>query len=65
MDLDLWRPHERYITLCAKCGREGLKKNMTTLLVRATAGSPVRTLCHLCPSCYPKLLDVLEVSDPD
>lgn len=65
MDLDLMRPHERYITLCAKCGREGLKKHMTTLLVRENAYRPVRTLCHLCPRCYPQLLDELEVSVPD
>ena len=22
----MWRPDERYIATCAKCGREGLKK---------------------------------------
>ena len=62
MNLDLWRPHERYITHCAKCGIEGLKQNMTTLLVRESAGSPVRTLCHLSKRCFPALLDELEVS---
>lgn len=62
MNLDLWRPHERYITLCAKCGVEGLKQNMVTLLIRESSGSPVRTLCHLCKSCFPALLDELEVS---
>ena len=65
MDLDLWRPHERYITFCAKCSREGLKKNMVTILIRETAGSPVRTLCHICRDCLPQLLDQLEVSMPD
>lgn len=64
MDLDLMRPHERYITLCAKCGREGLKKHMTTLLVKDKCGT-VRTLCHLCPNCYARMLDELEVSAPD
>lgn len=62
MDLDLWRPHERYIAICAKCGKEGLKRNMTTLLVRDGVYGQVRTMCHLCRSCYLGLLDELEVS---
>lgn len=65
MDLDLWRPHERYIAICAKCGTEGLKKNMTSLYVKDGAYSQVRILCHLCPRCLPELLDELEVSMPD
>ena len=62
---DLWRLHERYITVCAKCGKEGLKRNMSTLLVKKDVYSPVRTLCHVCPRCMRQLLDELEVSMPD
>lgn len=65
MDLELWRPHERYIAICAKCGREGLKKNMSTILIKENSYRPVRTLCHLCSRCLPQLLDELEVSMPD
>ena len=65
MDLDLWRPHERYIAICAKCGNEGLKKNMTSLYVKDGAYAQLRILCHLCPRCLPELLDELEVSMPD
>lgn len=30
----MWRPDERYIATCAKCGREGLKKRMVSLYVK-------------------------------
>ena len=65
MNLELWRPHERYIAICAKCGKEGLKRNMTSLYVKDGASSLVRILCHICPHCMPVLLDELEVSMPD
>ena len=65
MNLDLWRPSERYIAVCSKCGREGLKKNMTSLYVKDGAYAPIRILCHICPRCLPGLLDELEVSMPE
>ena len=65
MDLDLWRPHEKYIAICAKCGREGLKKNMVSLYVKDGTVSVMRILCHICHRCMPVLLDELEVSMPD
>ena len=65
MDLDLWRPHEKYIAICAKCGREGLKKNMVSLYVKDGSYSVMRILCHICRRCMPVLLDELEVSMPD
>lgn len=65
MNLDLWRPSERYIAVCAKCGREGLKKNMTSFYVKDGAYAPIRILCHICPRCLPGLLDELEVSMPE
>lgn len=65
MDLELWRPSERYIAICAKCGKEGLKRNMTALYVKEGSCGLMRVLCHLCPRCMPALLDELEVSMPD
>lgn len=65
MDLELWRPHEKYIAICAKCGKEGLKRNMTSLFVKDGAVSTMRILCHICRRCFPQLLDELEVSMPD
>ena len=65
MDLDLWRPHEKYIAICAKCSREGLKKNMVSLYVKDGAYSQLRILCHICRRCMPVLLDELEVSMAD
>lgn len=65
MDLDLWRPNEKYIAICAKCSKEGLKKNMTSLYVKDGSYAPMRILCHICPRCLPVLLDELEVSMPE
>ena len=62
---DLWKGMDKFADNCAKCGREGLKRNMPTLLARQSTYSPVRTLCHLCPTCFVELLDELEVSMPD
>ena len=62
---ELWRGSEKFIATCAKCSREGLKQNMVTIYAKENGRSSVRTLCHLCPSCFPQLLDELEVSMPD
>lgn len=62
---DLWQCSEKFIGQCAKCGREGLKRNMYTLSIRTPRNyAAPRTLCHICPSCLPALLDELEVSMP-
>lgn len=62
---DLMEGKEWYLGQCALCGREGLKKNMTTINVRVNRAGRFRKLCHLCPNCLPKLLDFLEVSMPE
>ena len=62
---ELWRGSERFIGTCAKCGREGLKQKMATVLIRKNGHSSVKTLCHLCPNCLPRLLDELAVSMPE
>lgn len=51
--------------ICAKCGKEGMKKNMTGLYVKTDTYAPPRILCHICGRCLPELLDELEVSMPD
>lgn len=56
--------HKRYFCACAKCGREGLKKNMTSLYVKESSYDQVKILCHICSRCLPVLLDELEVSMP-
>lgn len=61
----LWRGSEKLIGTCPKCGREGLKRNMATLMIRADGRSPFRTVAHLCPDCLATLLEELEVSMPD
>lgn len=50
---------------CAKCGHEGMKRNMTGLYVKTSTYDPPRILCYLCDRCLPALLDELEVSMPD
>lgn len=59
------RSAERYFGLCAKCGKEGLKKRMVSLYVKDGSYSPVRILCHICKGCLPAVLDDLEVSMPE
>ncbi len=51
--------------ICAKCGKEDMKKNMIGLYVKPDVYDPPRILCHLCTRCLPVLLDELEVSMPD
>lgn len=51
--------------ICAKCGKEHMKRNMTGLYVKTSVYDPPRILCHLCDRCLPVLLDELEVSMPD
>ena len=62
---EMWRPADKYITVCAKCGREGLKGKMNSIYIKADKYSPMRILCHICQRCIPALLDELEVSMPD
>lgn len=62
---DLWRPADRHISICAKCSREGLKRNMNAIYIKARSQSQVKVLCHLCDRCLPVLLDELEVSMPE
>lgn len=63
---DLWAFNGKYIGNCAKCGRDGLKRNMYTLSIRAPRNyAAPRTLCHICSRCLPTLLDELEVSMPE
>lgn len=51
--------------ICAKCGNEGLKRNMTGLYVKPDVYDPPKILCHICERCLPVLLDELEVSMPE
>ncbi|MGN0998671.1 MAG: hypothetical protein ACI4PO_03890 [Faecousia sp.] len=60
-----WRPSEKLIGTCAKCGREQLKKHMTALYIKEGGVATMRVLCHICHRCLPVLLDELEVSMPD
>ena len=51
--------------ICAKCGNEGMKRNMTGLYVKSDVYDAPKILCHLCDRCLPVLLDELEVSMPE
>lgn len=52
---------------CAMCGDYLPMRDMTKLyLGKSHEPSPVpKKLCCVCDTCYPKLLDFLEVSEPD
>ena len=51
-----WRPDNRYITRCARCGAEVLKRNAVALYT-LKRGQSMRLLMHLCPTCYANHLD--------
>lgn len=53
----MWRPADKYIGTCARCGCEGLKKNMTAIYVKKDSYSPVRIMCHVCNECYAAFCD--------
>ena len=57
-----WRPNERYIAVCAKCGRELLKKNMAQIYVKEGSVSTIKILCHFCVNCYAAFLDDVGIS---
>ena len=59
----LCTPDKKYIGYCARCGRRGLKRNMTALYTKV-GRDPVRVLCHLCRDCLPGTLEHLGVSMP-
>ena len=50
--------------VCAKCGKEMLKRNMTALMVKESSYVNPALLCHVCQDCLPELLDLLDVSMP-
>ena len=65
-DDELWKGCDKFIGVCAKCSREGYKRNMHTIYIREPKKySSPKTLCHICPRCLPALLDELEVSMPE
>lgn len=51
-----WRPDERFITRCARCGMELLKKNAIAIY-RLRRGENMSILMHFCPKCYSNFLD--------
>lgn len=51
--------------VCAKCGREMMKRRMVALLVRERHSLNPATLCHVCHDCLPGLLDYLDVGMPE
>ena len=64
-DDELYDISPKLLTVCAKCGREGMKKRMFALYIKRGGYATMRVLCHICPNCMPALLDELEVSMPD
>lgn len=53
---------ERYFTACACCGKEMLKKQMVTILVKRGYSNP-KTITHLCEDCYSAFCDRYEICD--
>ena len=53
---------EKYIAPCAGCGKEMLKKNMVTVLVKRRYSNP-KIITHLCEECYSRLCDDYEIEN--
>lgn len=51
-----WRPDERYIATCGRCGAEVLKKNAVAIY-RLRKGTTMSVLLHFCERCYYNFLD--------
>lgn len=63
-DDPLWRVDPKYIAPCAKCGRDGLKRNMVALYIKKGAYSNLKIMCHFCPDCMVRFADELAVEIP-
>ena len=59
---DEWRPAERSIAICARCGNEVIKKNGFRIYT-ARGNNSSKLLMHFCPRCYANFLDDYGVSD--
>lgn len=59
--------YQYYREPCALCGDYFPSRDLTKLyLGKSHCSSPVpRKLCGVCDNCFPKLLDFLEVSEPE
>lgn len=57
-----WRPSERYIAKCARCGSEILKKN-SVALYRQRKGCTMSILLYFCQQCYVNFLDDYGISE--
>ena len=51
-----WRPADRFIAVCGRCGAELLKRNAVAIH-RMRKGDTMRVLLHFCPRCYYSFLD--------
>ena len=51
-----WRPAERHIAVCARCGCEILKANAVALY-KLRKGTTMSLLLHFCQKCYYNFLD--------
>lgn len=60
---EYWRPADRYIGRCCRCGQEMLKKHMVTLAARTDAYHPLKTIGHFCQSCYARFLEDYEINE--
>ena len=52
---------------CALCGKEFPKRNLNKLMLSTDHSSvpKLKKLCGICDNCLPKLLDYLEVPEPE
>lgn len=57
-----FRPPEYQVAFCADCGKEDLKRNMQTLLIKEPYTGHPKVLCHLCNGCFRELVRGLEIN---
>lgn len=60
---EYWRPNEKYIAVCSRCGEEFLKQNMAAIHIKNGKYDSIHVLCHICQDCLPEVLEELGVSE--
>lgn len=61
----LWAIDEKYVAECARCGKEGLKRNMAAMYVKRDSYSRLKIMCHFCQNCLVSLADEMGVEVPN
>lgn len=57
-----WRPSEKFIRVCGRCGSEIITTNSTSVHVKRPREN-MKLMMHLCEECYLNFLDDYEIRE--